>query len=1445
MAPVKPMLDGVELPQAQRIAAEDEAVLAQHGVPALEGDFLQDLGRRATRIALAGVMAGPEAAGDLKGLREKFRGAEAVPFVSDIATATSVDQVLIEELGVRELAGRPARFEYALALRELIPPPAVTTEVPPIIPPPPVLDEVGTLVVEVIVTGQPGFDFSLVKVTVDGTDDKSAAISRTLANRAGNVWTEASFPPGSYTAKAVVDEPQMSGSAAAAVRPGQTTQATITLTPGALIAHAFVVHYWFDKAFVEPCLRELLRRVAAYADAHPDEKLVIVGHTDLVGSGEYNQSLSERRARGCYAYLTFGRDHDGAVAEWNELRKPASGALPSIHDHWGTREVQYILQDLGYYSGNIDEIAGPATQAAISNFQTDSGLSPATGALDEATWKKLVEAYMEQDSLKLPEVRFLKNANPAKGCDGGIVKWLGAGEQAPVRNTQDAWRPNRRTELLFVKTDHFPCAVAQPKTFDLPAPGAGGTTWCLGPGDDDKRYCFATRDPQQQDKWLVTPAEPGKVHAQGTITLEDGTPVANARYTLLAPDGQFLHTDPAGKADLGERPSGPQRGRGIPNRAGADGSFSYPDETLEGVYILEILGLTAPQVARSTDELPEDAIGNVVCLRIDPAHSAGRGAVVQAGPVPRTPHLTAPVPAVAVKRSYTNPERLPITLQVSHHFRRSGTLERSGNTSVIHLFDAPTGGTEIQFDGTDNVFPGGRLTNGVQLFAESDTVSGAVGDYVLTLTLAAGATPVGPPATLALTAVLLTLDICAPRLSPRVDPVPLPQANKLKPGRTVQVREADFSNERAALIVEPPQPTGFSGTLTLSSFGAGGPARVEAFAVEAPAAGQTPAAGTIPTSAIPPGGLKLFAEGTSVSAAVRDTGFRLGIQGLANECDRVELTVLGDLSQPGPYPVGEKEYQRSSPFNVPPLTEALSDLACFDSSIPPGQTQAFPSFPVNVHALVRYPAQSAGANQPVSTGLDSYPLVVLAHGNHRSLLPSGARVESFRGLEYLARHLASYGYVAVSIDLEDLNLDLSAAPPTPLRRDPAIAQRGHVILEHIREMATLNGADPQLQGKVDLGQIALIGHSRGGEAVVSAQKTNLDEARGHQVKAVVSIAPTDFLGIVHASTPYLAIYGSADNDLSRGQALRLYDRATTLKAALFVYGAIHNRFSTNADWLAHLDSNDGRMIAESDHLNIARGYSLGFLEMVLRGQRDHAALLDRNQRPNSVTAVEIHHQFQHPTRLTVDNFEQGALDRTLPLPPQLVTRAQTNSLGGAVTVGGLAAPTGLTNARTEASLRETDLPSFFHDTVGAMIAWNAASGTYTTSLGSRDVTTFQVLSLRVCQRFDSARNFNPPDPAPPLPPAPGAPMDLFVRLVDAAGQAATVGTATVTTIPYPYKRSDVRALTKSVLKTIRLPLAAFTAANGALNLSAVAAVVLELRPNATGEIAVDDLELSN
>ncbi len=625
----RPMLDGVELQQVQDIEVEGDQVLAQHGVPALEGDFLQGLGRRATQVTLTGVLTGPEVGDGLKTLREKFRAAAPVPFVADITTATKVDQVLIEEMGVRELAGKPERFEYALTLREFILPPAVEAEEPPEpdVPPPPDDDidqNVGTLEVEVIVEGDPNFDFSRVTVSVEGTQEDGTSLSRTLTNRENNIWTDENMPAGEYTARAVVtDPPPMAGSASATVRAGQTTRVTIRLRAGAVIATAFVVHFRFDKAFVEPCMRHVMRQVAQYASDHPDEKLVIVGHTDRVGDDEpnpgpflYNQSLSERRARSAYAYLTFGRDRTGALAEWNELRQRRPiGVKRTLHDTWGTHEYQYMLQDLGYYPGNIDGDHGPLTNDAVRTFRADKGL-PSGTTVDDAVWEALIDAYLSQDSLAIPESQFLPN------CDGEILKWLGCGEQDPVRNTQDAWRPNRRVELLFVRADALPCPVPQPDTFDLPSPGTVNKAWCLGPGDPDKRCCFITRDTEQPDKWLVQPAEPGTVTVRGSIKFENGTPAANVKYVLIAPDGEFLHKSASGTPDLGEVPRRDTRGRPVTprNRTDANGEFSYPPQTFAGrqtttgVYTLEI---EEPLVARLAEDPPGAAKGNVVCKRLD------------------------------------------------------------------------------------------------------------------------------------------------------------------------------------------------------------------------------------------------------------------------------------------------------------------------------------------------------------------------------------------------------------------------------------------------------------------------------------------------------------------------------------------------------------------------------------------------------------------------------------------------------------------------------------------------------------------------------------------------------------------------------------------------------------------------------------------------------------
>lgn len=613
MSPLKPMLGDLELEQVQRIETDQDQVLLAHEVPALEGDFLQRLGRRGTGVTLSGVLTGPESKEGVAALREKFHAAEPVSFVADIATATRVDEVLIEQLDVRELAGRPERFEYAFSLREFTEPPEVPTEPPPVIPPQ-VLET--TLVVEVIVEGQPNFDHERVRVTARGEDD---APDVELTERSGNVWTQrddpdGTLPAGTYLVEAVVtDDPSLRGSESVEVPAEQTTSVTITLRAGARVGNTFIVHYRFDSAFVEPCLRAVLRRVAARAGDHPDERLLIVGHTDKQGSEEYNQSLSERRARGVYAYLTFANDPDVAVAEWNELRRPRpAGVARTVRDSWGTEQYQRMLQDVGYYQGNITTAHDGPTDAAVRAFQFDNGLA-VDGIVGDGTWPVLIRAYMAQDNLGVDPSRFLTN------CPGEILKWIGCGEKDPEINTEDAERRNRRTECLFIRADELPlpCQIPRPDTFDLP-PNSAGSDWCLDDGSATTRCCFVTPAEEddcpadQGDRWCRQPAEPGTFVVRLLIE-HDGpaprAPLVDNTYVLVAPDGQFMD---------GERPStgaGVRAGTPFKGRTGPAGRAEYPANPQgTGTYTLEIDG---PFLARCEGEPPEAAKGNVVCKFLD------------------------------------------------------------------------------------------------------------------------------------------------------------------------------------------------------------------------------------------------------------------------------------------------------------------------------------------------------------------------------------------------------------------------------------------------------------------------------------------------------------------------------------------------------------------------------------------------------------------------------------------------------------------------------------------------------------------------------------------------------------------------------------------------------------------------------------------------------------
>ncbi|MFO7537284.1 MAG: MFS transporter, partial [Chloroflexota bacterium] len=143
-----------------------------------------------------------------------------------------------------------------------------------------------------------------------------------------------------------------------------------------------------------------------------------------------------------------------------------------------------------------------------------------------------------------------------------------------------------------------------------------------------------------------------------------------------------------------------------------------------------------------------------------------------------------------------------------------------------------------------------------------------------------------------------------------------------------------------------------------------------------------------------------------------------------------------------------------------------------------------------------------------------FPLVLIVHGNHP--------MEDYSdpGYDYLGELLASRGYIAVSVDQNFLNLSVVAnlIVISPLERENDA--RAWLLLEHVRQWQEWHHTPGNpFHNKVDLDAIALIGHSRGGEAVaIAAAFSRLayhpDNAAipfdyDFEIQSIVAIAPVD------------------------------------------------------------------------------------------------------------------------------------------------------------------------------------------------------------------------------------------------------------------------------------------------------------------------------------------------
>ena len=65
-----------------------------------------------------------------------------------------------------------------------------------------------------------------------------------------------------------------------------------------------VIQFEYDSAVLMPTAQEILRSKAQWMRDNPDTRVIIEGHTDSRGTGEYNLALGDRRAASARFFLT-------------------------------------------------------------------------------------------------------------------------------------------------------------------------------------------------------------------------------------------------------------------------------------------------------------------------------------------------------------------------------------------------------------------------------------------------------------------------------------------------------------------------------------------------------------------------------------------------------------------------------------------------------------------------------------------------------------------------------------------------------------------------------------------------------------------------------------------------------------------------------------------------------------------------------------------------------------------------------------------------------------------------------------------------------------------------------------------------------------------------------------------------------------------------------------
>ncbi|WP_020529474.1 alpha/beta hydrolase [Flexithrix dorotheae] len=241
------------------------------------------------------------------------------------------------------------------------------------------------------------------------------------------------------------------------------------------------------------------------------------------------------------------------------------------------------------------------------------------------------------------------------------------------------------------------------------------------------------------------------------------------------------------------------------------------------------------------------------------------------------------------------------------------------------------------------------------------------------------------------------------------------------------------------------------------------------------------------------------------------------------------------------------------------------------------------------------------------------PLVVIVHGNNQMEKASES------GFSYLGELLATKGYIVVAIDLNFLNDTWRGN-----YRGVALKTKSWFILQHLKVFRKWNNIPGNVFfQKVDLENIALIGHREGAHAIVKAfefnklpyfpENADLKFDFNFNIKSLISLAPVyhESYEIAHLkNVNYLTCLGSFDNnDLSfsgieQFHKISSLDTLDYLKSIIQIHGANGDQFNKNWDYATSLPPekwilNKNGLLSSDEQLRVSELFVTTFLGATL------------------------------------------------------------------------------------------------------------------------------------------------------------------------------------------------------------------------------------------------------